>query len=46
MGGLIQNSARAYFLSASEDQENIARSEATLQDLIDSIDKEADHVTP
>ncbi|KAH9947352.1 meiosis protein SPO22/ZIP4 like-domain-containing protein [Amylocystis lapponica] len=39
---ILRSLARAYFLSSSEDPENLVRAEASLQELITSIDTAAD----
>ncbi|KAI0935752.1 hypothetical protein AcV5_004080 [Taiwanofungus camphoratus] len=39
---ILRSLARAYFLSSSEDPENLSRAEATLNELIKSIDASAD----
>ena len=36
--------ARAYFISSSDDPENLARADAALQELVASIDASTDHV--
>ena len=38
-------SARAYYLSSSHDPDNLDRAEASLNELIDTIDTAADHVS-
>ncbi len=38
--------ARAYFLSSSQDPDNLARAEASLQELTESVDTSLDHVSP
>lgn len=36
--------ARAYYLSSSEDPENLSKAEASLQELVSSADNSVDHV--
>ncbi|CDO70960.1 hypothetical protein BN946_scf184829.g69 [Trametes cinnabarina] len=43
---ILRTLARAYFLSSSQDPENLARAEAALQELIDSVDSSVDHTSP
>ncbi|KAI9059547.1 hypothetical protein FKP32DRAFT_1657351 [Trametes sanguinea] len=43
---ILRTLARAYFLSSSQDPENLARAEASLQELIDSVDSSMDHTSP
>ncbi|KAI0638918.1 meiosis protein SPO22/ZIP4 like-domain-containing protein [Trametes polyzona] len=43
---ILRTLARAYFLSSSRDPENLARAEASLQELIDSVDSSMDHTSP
>lgn len=38
------SAARAYFLSSSDDSENLARADAALQELVTSLDESTDHV--
>ncbi|OSD05749.1 hypothetical protein PYCCODRAFT_1432287 [Trametes coccinea BRFM310] len=43
---ILRTLARAYFLSSSQDPENLARAEASLQELIDSVDSSMNHTSP
>ncbi|KAH9891162.1 meiosis protein SPO22/ZIP4 like-domain-containing protein [Cubamyces lactineus] len=43
---ILRTLARAYFLSSGQDPENLARAEASLQELIDSVDSSMDHTSP
>ncbi|KAL1952366.1 hypothetical protein VTO73DRAFT_1515 [Trametes versicolor] len=42
---ILRTLARAYFLSSGQDPENLARAEASLQELIDSVDASMDHTS-
>ncbi|KAI0735751.1 meiosis protein SPO22/ZIP4 like-domain-containing protein [Earliella scabrosa] len=42
---ILRSLARAYFLSSSQDPENLARAEASLQELIESVDTSLDHTS-
>ncbi|KAI0825283.1 meiosis protein SPO22/ZIP4 like-domain-containing protein [Trametes gibbosa] len=43
---ILRTLARAYFLSSGQDPENLARAEASLQELIDSVESSMDHTSP
>ncbi|KAI0651390.1 meiosis protein SPO22/ZIP4 like-domain-containing protein [Trametes meyenii] len=43
---ILRTLARAYFLSSGQDPENLARAEASLQELIESVDSSLDHTSP
>ncbi|KAI0666199.1 meiosis protein SPO22/ZIP4 like-domain-containing protein [Trametes maxima] len=43
---ILRTLARAYFLSSAQDPENLARAEASLQELIESVDSYLDHTSP
>ncbi|KAI0662358.1 meiosis protein SPO22/ZIP4 like-domain-containing protein [Cubamyces menziesii] len=43
---ILRTLARAYFLSSGQDPENLARAEASLQELIESVDSSMDHTSP
>ncbi|KAI8983311.1 meiosis protein SPO22/ZIP4 like-domain-containing protein [Trametes punicea] len=43
---VLRTLARAYFLSSTQDPENLARAEASLQELIESVDSTMDHTSP
>ncbi|RDX43939.1 hypothetical protein OH76DRAFT_1128530 [Lentinus brumalis] len=40
---ILRSLSRAYFLSSTQDPENLSRAEASLQELIDSVDTSLDH---
>ncbi|KAI0665334.1 meiosis protein SPO22/ZIP4 like-domain-containing protein [Trametes maxima] len=43
---ILRTLARAYFLSSAQDPENLARAEASLQELMESVDSSLDHTSP
>ncbi|KAI0367468.1 hypothetical protein BV20DRAFT_950150 [Pilatotrama ljubarskyi] len=43
---ILRTLARAYFMSSGQDLENLARAEASLQELIDSVDCSMDRTSP
>ncbi|KAI0327295.1 hypothetical protein GY45DRAFT_1355763 [Cubamyces sp. BRFM 1775] len=42
---ILRTLARAYFLSSGQDPENLTRAEASLQELIESVDSSMDHTS-
>ncbi|KAI0358894.1 hypothetical protein OH77DRAFT_1493876 [Trametes cingulata] len=42
---ILRTLARAYFLSSGQDPENLARAEASLQELIDTVDRSVDRTS-
>ncbi|KAI0757464.1 meiosis protein SPO22/ZIP4 like-domain-containing protein [Daedaleopsis nitida] len=42
---ILRTLARAYFLSSSQDPENLTRAEASLQELMESVDTSLDHTS-
>ncbi|KAI0762520.1 meiosis protein SPO22/ZIP4 like-domain-containing protein [Fomes fomentarius] len=42
---ILRSLARAYFLSSSQDPDNLARAEASLQELTESVDTSLDHTS-